>query len=175
MSSISIKQLPKVNEINSDDLLLIQTPTASNTLEFKDLIIGLENTTFAGTISTFNTEIEAISANVLTLSGSDKTNTAAIATNTANLGLSAAVIDLNVANIATNATNIATNTTNIATNTTSTDINNTNILSLSATTINSAITPEGLDVAYSSAQIFGVPIVIAGVSYNIMLSAVADA
>jgi len=132
MSSISIKQLPQVNEINSEDLLLIQTPTASNTLEFKDLIIGLENTTFANTISTFNTEIEAISANVLTLSSSDITNTADIASNTTNLAASAARVDINTANIATNTAainssiaaiavntaNIATNTTDIATNTT---------------------------------------------------------
>ena len=118
MSSISIKQLPQVNEINSDDLLLIQTPTASNTLEFKDFIIGLENTTFANTISTFNTEIESLSSKVHTLSSSDITNTDAIATNTTdiaanttNLGFSGVVIDVNAANIATNTANIATNTT----------------------------------------------------------------
>jgi len=124
MSSISIKQLPQVNEINSDDLLLIQTPTASNTLEFKDFIIGLENTTFANTISTFNTEIESLSSKVHTLSSSDITNTDAIATNTTdiaanttNLGFSGVVIDVNAANIATNTANIATNTADIATNT----------------------------------------------------------
>ena len=111
MSSISIKQLPQVNEINSDDLLLIQTPTASNTLEFKDLIIGLENTTFANTISTFNTEIEALSSKVHTLSSSDITNTAAIAANLAS-------INTNTAAIATNTTDIATNTTAIGLNTT---------------------------------------------------------
>ena len=157
MSSISIKQLPKVNEINSDDLLLIQTPTASNTLEFKDLIIGLENTTFANTISTFNTEIEAISANVLTLSSSDITNTAAIATNTTNLGLSAAVIDLNVANIATNTAAIAANITNIAV--------------VQTGVIDTANTPTVISTT-AGAGINGVPITIAGVSYYIMLSAV---
>ena len=164
MSSISIKQLPKVNEINSNDLLLIQTPTASNTLEFKDLIIGLENTTFANTISTFNTEIEAISANVLTLSSSDITNTAAIATNlmrssvntaniamnTTNLGLSAAVIDANTAAIAANITNIAAVQTGV---------------------IDTANTPTVINTT-AGADINGVPITIAGVSYYIMLSAV---
>ena len=164
MSSISIKQLPKVNEINSDDLLLIQTPTASNTLEFKDLIIGLENTTFANTISTFNTEIEAISANVLTLSSSDITNTAAIATNTTNLGLSAAVIDLNVANIATNTAGIATNTAAIAANIT-------NIAVVQTGVIDTANTPTVISTT-AGAGINGVPITIAGVSYYIMLSAV---
>ena len=164
MSSISIKQLPKVSEINSDDLLLIQTPTASNTLEFKDLIIGLENTTFANTISTFNTEIEAISANVLTLSSSDITNTANIATNTANITtntanllLSAAVIDVNAANIATNTANIASNTANIAT--------------VQTGVIDTVNTPTVISTT-AGPGINGVPITIAGVSYYIMLSAV---
>ena len=132
MSSISIKQLPQVNEINSDDLLLIQTPTASNTLEFKDLIIGLENTTFANTISTFNTEIEALSSKVHTLSSSDITNTAAIATNTADITTNTANIVLNdneiatnLASINTNTAAIATNTTDIATNTTAIGLNTT--------------------------------------------------
>lgn len=132
MSSISIKQLPQVNEINSDDLLLIQTPTASNTLEFKDLIIGLENTTFANTISTFNTEIEALSSKVHTLSSSDITNTAAIATNTADITTNTANIVLNdneiatnLASINTNTAAIATNTADIATNTTAIGLNTT--------------------------------------------------
>ena len=164
MSSISIKQLPKVNEINSNDLLLIQTPTASNTLEFKDLIIGLENTTFANTISTFNTEIEAISANVIALSGRIATNTTEIATNsmrlavnTANIGLSAAVIDANTAGIATNTAAIAANTANITT--------------VQTGVIDTANTPTVISTT-AGAGINGVPITIAGVSYYIMLSAV---
>ena len=44
---ISIKQLPAVTEINNNDLLLVQTPTATNTLKFEDFVVGLENTTFA--------------------------------------------------------------------------------------------------------------------------------
>ena len=68
MSSISINQLPRIEEVNTGDLFLIQTPSSSNTLDFKDLIIGLENTTFANTISTFNTNIEILSADVGNLS-----------------------------------------------------------------------------------------------------------
>jgi len=82
MSSISIKQLPRIEEVNTGDLFLIQTPSSSNTLDFKDLIIGLENTTFANTISTFNTNIEILSADVGSLS-------AGIATNTADINLKA--------------------------------------------------------------------------------------
>ena len=142
MSSISINQLPQVNEVNAGDLFLIQTPTASNTLKFEDLIIGLENTTFANTISTFNTEIEILSADVSSLSAKVDTNTADIATNTANLLLSAAVIDVNAANIAT----------------------------LQNGVIDTTTTPTSINGAFTGAQ--GVPITIAGVSYYIMLSAV---
>lgn len=163
MSSISINQLPQVNEVNAGDLFLIQTPTASNTLKFEDLIIGLENTTFANTISTFNTEIEILSADVSSLSAkvdtntadiviandNISTNTANIATNTSNLLLSAAVIDVNAANIATNTADIATLQTGV---------------------IDTTTTPTSINGAFTGAK--GVPITIAGVSYYIMLSAV---
>jgi hypothetical protein len=35
---------------------------ATNTLDFKDFVIGLENTTFASTISSHTTEIDSISS-----------------------------------------------------------------------------------------------------------------
>ena len=163
MSSISIKQLPRIEEVNTGDLFLIQTPSSSNTLDFKNLIIGLENTTFANTISTFNTNIEILSADVGSLSAkvdtntadiviandNISTNTANIATNTANLLLSAAVIDVNADNIATNTADIATLQTGV---------------------IDTTTTPTSINGAFTGAQ--GVPITIAGVSYYIMLSAV---
>ena len=163
MSSISINQLPRIEEVNTGDLFLIQTPSSSNTLDFKDLIIGLENTTFANTISTFNTNIEILSADVGNLSAkvdtntdniviandNISTNTANIATNTANLLLSAAVIDVNAANIATNTADITTLQTGV---------------------IDTTTTPTSIDGAFTGAK--GVPITIAGVSYYIMLSAV---
>jgi len=59
---ISLQQLPVISEVNNGDLILIQTATATNTLDFKDFIIGLENTTFASTISSHTTEIDSISS-----------------------------------------------------------------------------------------------------------------
>tara|TARA_A100000171_G_C2079832_1_gene119121 strand:- start:475 stop:840 length:366 start_codon:yes stop_codon:yes gene_type:complete len=59
---ISIKQLPAITEINNNDLILVQTPTATNTLKFEDFVIGLENTTFAPSICANATNIDFVSA-----------------------------------------------------------------------------------------------------------------
>ena len=60
-TEISLKQLPQVTEINDNDLLLVQTTNATNTLKFENFVVGLENTTFAPTISTNSTNIDSIS------------------------------------------------------------------------------------------------------------------
>ena len=59
---ISLKQLPIISEINNGDLILVETAAATNTLDFKDFVIGLENTTFASTFSSHTTEIDSISS-----------------------------------------------------------------------------------------------------------------
>lgn len=59
---ISLQQLPVISEVNNGDLILIQTATSTNTLDFKDFVIGLENTTFASTISSHTTDIDSISS-----------------------------------------------------------------------------------------------------------------
>ena len=61
-TEISIKQLPQVTEINNNDLLLVQTTNATNTLKFENFVVGLENTTFAPTISANATDIDSISS-----------------------------------------------------------------------------------------------------------------
>lgn len=61
-TEISLKQLPQVTEINNNDLLLVQTTNATNTLKFENFVIGLENTTFAPTISANATDIDSISS-----------------------------------------------------------------------------------------------------------------
>ena len=58
---VSIKQLPQITEINEDDLILVQTPNSTNTLLFKNFIIGLDNTTFSSTISSLDTKVTALS------------------------------------------------------------------------------------------------------------------
>ena len=161
MSSISINQLPRINEVNNGDLFLIQTPTASNTLDFKDLIIGLENTTFANTISTFNTNIGILSADVGSLSAKVDLNTTSIATNAADIAANTVQIDINTANMTVSAVQIDINTANIATNAA-------DIVTLQSGIIDTSNTPNTL---IGSSPTHGIPITIAGTSYLIMLSA----
>ena len=61
-TEISIKQIPEVTEINNNDLLLVQTTNATNTLKFENFVVGLENTTFAPAISANSTNIGSLSS-----------------------------------------------------------------------------------------------------------------
>ena len=166
MSSISINQLPRIEEVNTGDLFLIQTPSSSNTLDFKDLIIGLENTTFANTISTFNTNIEILSADVGSLSAKVDTNTDNIVIANDNISANTLNIDINTADIATNTTDIATNTADIATNVTSIEDISDSVDDLKA--LNYPTLTPALGVGQSTHTL---PITINGVSYVILLSA----
>tara|TARA_R110000803_G_scaffold202278_1_gene267361 strand:- start:684 stop:1190 length:507 start_codon:yes stop_codon:yes gene_type:complete len=166
MSSISIKQLPLIEEVNTGDLFLIQTPSSSNTLDFKDLIIGLENTTFANTISTFNTNIEILSADVGSLSAKVDTNTDNIVIANDNISTNTLNIDINTTDIATNVTNIATNTTGIANNVTSIEDLSDSVDDLKVLNYPS-LTPS-LAAGQSTHTL---PITINGISYVILLSA----
>tara|TARA_R110001583_G_scaffold140491_1_gene292715 strand:+ start:296 stop:589 length:294 start_codon:yes stop_codon:yes gene_type:complete len=60
-SNISIKQLPLITEINGEDLILVQTENETNTLQFSDFVVGLDNTTFGTTITNNSTNINSIS------------------------------------------------------------------------------------------------------------------
>lgn len=66
MSSVevSINQLPVINQVTEGDFLIIQTPNATNRLNFSDFVVGLDNTTFKNTIETNTTNIEILSANL---------------------------------------------------------------------------------------------------------------
>jgi len=72
---ISINQLPATNQIADGDFLIVQTPNATNRLNFSDFVVGLDNTTFKNTIETNTTDIDALSSNVETLSGTFYSNT----------------------------------------------------------------------------------------------------
>ena len=61
-TEISIKQIPVVTEINNNDLLLVQTTNATNSLKFENFVVGLENTTFAPVISANSTNIGYVSS-----------------------------------------------------------------------------------------------------------------
>ena len=40
-SEVSISQLPVVNSINKGDFLIVQTPNATNRLDFENFVVGL--------------------------------------------------------------------------------------------------------------------------------------
>jgi hypothetical protein len=61
-TELSIKQLPVITEINNDDLILVQTAAATNTLKFENFVVGLENTTFSPAICANTTNIDYISS-----------------------------------------------------------------------------------------------------------------
>jgi hypothetical protein len=60
-SEVSINQLPVVNSVNNGDFLIIQTPNATNRLDFENFVIGLDNVTFSNTIEQHTTDITALS------------------------------------------------------------------------------------------------------------------
>lgn len=144
-TQISIKQLPQITEINSGNLILVQSANATNTLDFKNFVIGLDNTTFGTTITQHSTDITVLSGTTIpTFSANIMTKlTADVTALSANLG----------ANILKNKTQ-----------------NN----SLSSILFNGNATPAGAIPAGGSVSLtnlFGLPIDINGTTYNILISA----
>lgn len=80
-TEISIKQLPTITSIESGNFVVVQTENATTKLDFKDFVVGLENTTFANVISSSTAGFAGITANT-TRSTNNATN---IATNAANI------------------------------------------------------------------------------------------
>ena len=65
--SLNIKNLPVVGEIQPGDYLLVEVPTGSRILDFKDLIIGKDNISFAYELSGFTTNITSLLSRTDTL------------------------------------------------------------------------------------------------------------
>ena len=61
-TNIGINQLPVTNEIVNGDYLIIDNGTETRRLDFKDFIVGLENVTFASTISANSSDIASLSS-----------------------------------------------------------------------------------------------------------------
>lgn len=58
----SINQLPTISNIEPGNFVIVQTENATNKLDYKDFIIGLENTTFSNTVNKNTTDIAALSS-----------------------------------------------------------------------------------------------------------------
>ena len=68
-AKISFAQLPEAGEVKNGDYFVIEDITQAKKLNYKNLIFGLENVTFASTISAQSTDIATLSSTVNTLSG----------------------------------------------------------------------------------------------------------
>jgi hypothetical protein len=69
MSSVTVNQLPETEQVVSGNYFIVQTENATERLDYKNLILGLENVTFASTISSNSTNIATLSSQLATLSG----------------------------------------------------------------------------------------------------------
>jgi hypothetical protein len=81
----NILDLPRTLNIDDGDFLIVETLDGTRILDFEDLIIPLQNTTFAGTLSSIQQSLESMSSimNVrLSLSPSAATTTTSITSNT---------------------------------------------------------------------------------------------
>jgi len=68
--NIGIKNLPQVGEIKEGDFLLVEAEAGTSILDFKDFVIGDDNTTQAAQISSLQTDVDGISSIVDSVSGS---------------------------------------------------------------------------------------------------------
>ena len=85
----SINQLPTITNIEPGNFVIVQTENATNKLDFKDFVIGLENTTFASVLSGLNTNDAAVAANTTRSTA----NASSITTNTSNIAAVTTKVD----------------------------------------------------------------------------------
>jgi hypothetical protein len=64
---IDIIQLPQINTIQSGDYLIVESPEGTGIIDFADVVIDLEQTSFAPTIVTLTSEVIALSADLQAL------------------------------------------------------------------------------------------------------------
>lgn len=67
---VNIKELPNLDQMSPDDLILVETPSGTATIPFQDFIIDGNNTTFYGQIQSNTTNINTLSTSVNSLSAS---------------------------------------------------------------------------------------------------------
>lgn len=65
---INIKQLPQINTVQSGDYLIVETPEGTGIIDYQDVVIDLEQTSFQPTIESLVTGVVALSTNFSTLS-----------------------------------------------------------------------------------------------------------
>lgn len=63
-ASVNINQLPRVQEINNNDLIILSNPNGTYTIPFSNFVLGPENTTFGPLISANTNDIISLSADL---------------------------------------------------------------------------------------------------------------
>jgi|LULU01.1.fsa_nt_gb hypothetical protein len=61
-SEVSINQLPITNQISNGDFIIVQSPNNTSRLDFRNFVVGLDNTTFSSTITDTTTDLAALSS-----------------------------------------------------------------------------------------------------------------
>jgi len=70
-SLINISKLPTADEVVNGDFFVIDNGVVTKKIDFSNVIFGLDNVTFASTISAQSTEINTLSSNLTTLSAQE--------------------------------------------------------------------------------------------------------
>lgn len=68
-TKINFNQLPVADEVKNSDYFVIDDEVVTKRVQFTNIVFGLDNVTFASTISAHSAEINSLSAQVETLSG----------------------------------------------------------------------------------------------------------
>lgn len=66
--TVNIKNLPIVTDINKGDFIIVETSEGTNILDFRNLLITLDNTTFSPTFLNYSTQINTLCASLATTS-----------------------------------------------------------------------------------------------------------
>jgi hypothetical protein len=64
---IDIKQLPQINTVQDGDYFIVETPEGTGIIDFADVVIDLDQTTFEPTIVALTSEVIALSSDLQTL------------------------------------------------------------------------------------------------------------
>lgn len=64
---INIKQLPQINTVQSGDYLIVESPEGTGIIDFADVVIDLNQTSFEPTIVALTSEVIALSTDLQTL------------------------------------------------------------------------------------------------------------
>ena len=77
--NVNIKNLDTATQIVAGDYLIVETSTGTKIVDYKNLIIGTTNITFANTLSALAADIADRTTLIKQLTGSDTANTAIVA------------------------------------------------------------------------------------------------